>query len=379
MRTDKRLGEFDRAHVIATYFGFSPVPPPKITREDAELAGSFIEHPLYDPAEKIAVLRRYIEQNVVAEEHPLAWVYRNPVSRKKFGTHGLHFIGAPSAIAEAALIRTAFSILTEEGYKNLRVDINCIGDKDSIGAYERELCNYAKQFLTDLPENLRLKIKEDPFNLFHINAPELDGLREEAPSSINFLSSQSRAYFKEVLEYIEALGIEFRLAPELVGEKKHSSHTVFAIREPSAEGPGETLAIGYRYSRLSKVLGMKREIPVAGASILSTPKRESAHKIYKDLPRPKFFLVQLGREAKVKTLSLLELLRSHRIPVYHLIGRDKLTSQLAGAESSRASHIIIIGQKEAIDGTATVRNVSTRAQDTVPVSALPHFLKNLSI
>ena len=102
-------------------------------------------------------------------------------------------------------------------------------------------------------------------------------------------------------------------------------------------------------------------------------------KKYKELPRPKFYLIQLGREAKIKTLSLIELLREHHIPVHHFLGRDKLTAQLMSAEQLRVSYLIIIGQKEAIENTATIRNMSTRAQDTIPIELLPQYLKKISL
>ena len=117
---------------------------------------------------------------------------------------------------------------------------------------------------------------------------------------------------------------------------------------------------------------------MVGLSIF-TPSTEKAEKFYKELPKPKFYLVQLGREAKIKTLSILEILRSHRIPVHHFLGKDRITSQLSNAENLRVPYLIIIGQKEAIDDTATVRNMVTRAQDTVSMVDLPRYLKNISL
>jgi histidyl-tRNA synthetase len=64
--------------------------------------------------------------------------------------------------------------------------------------------------------------------------------------------------------------------------------------------------------------------------------------------------------------------------VNHLLGKDKITVQLSSAENPSVSHIILIGHKEALEGTATVRNVTTRAQDTIPLSKLPLFLKHLA-
>ena len=370
--------EFDRALVVATYFGFLPIAAPKITKRDIELTKNCGNHPHYDATEKIAMMRTYLEENFASLPHPMALVYKKPASRKKFGDHALHFIGSPSGIAEATLIRATLSILSEEGYKNLRVDMNCIGDRESINTYERELTSFVHKSGVSLSDESRLSIKKDIFNLFRLEVPEILLLRDTAPPAITFLSPQSRTYFKEVLEYIEALGIEFRLTPELVGERNHSSHTIFAIKNISDDNK-DTLAVGYRYSRLARFFGLRKEIPMAGVSIFSTAKKGVKERIYKELPRPKFFLVQLGQEAKIKTLSLLELLRSHHIPVHHFLGRDKITAQLSNAENLHVSHLIIIGQKEALDNTATVRNMTTRAQDTVSTADLPRFLKNITL
>ena len=117
---------------------------------------------------------------------------------------------------------------------------------------------------------------------------------------------------------------------------------------------------------------------MAGVTIFSAVKN-AAKKVYKQLPKPKFYLVQLGREAKMRTLSLIESLRANRIPVHHFLGKDKLAVQLANAEALNVSHLIIIGHKEALDGTATIRNIETRAQDTILLELLPEYLKKISL
>ncbi|MDO8590323.1 MAG: His/Gly/Thr/Pro-type tRNA ligase C-terminal domain-containing protein [bacterium] len=370
--------EFDRALVTAAYFGFRPIIAPKITRHDIELTRICGEYPHYDAIEKAAVIRTYLEQDFASLPHPIALVYEKPAAKKRLGGYALHFIGSSSGIAEATLIQTALAMLSEEGHKNLKVDINCIGDRDSINTYERELVSYVRKFGAHLSDELKQSMKSDIFNLFRLEAPEALLLRETAPSSITFLSAQSRIYFKEVLEYIEALGIEFRLTPELVGERNHASHTIFAIKNTVGEHK-DILAVGYRYSRMARLFGLRKEIPMAGVNIFAASSGSTGKRVYKELPKPKFCLVQLGREAKIKTLSLIELLRLHRIPLHHLLGKDKIATQLLSAENLRVPYLIIIGQKEALDNTATIRNVATRAQDTVSIANLPHFLKNITL
>lgn len=380
-RPEKVLLEYERPLVVANYFGFSPIKAPKITEKDVLNAKHCTEHPHYDAVERASFIRTYIEENLAALPHPLAVSYKKFNVKKRPEGYSLHFVGSSSNLPEAALIRSTLSILSEEGYKNLKVDLNCIGDKDSIAVYERELGNSVRKLGSNLSPEMRDKIKEDIFNIFRVNNPEMISLRESVPPSINFLSAQSRAHFKEVLEAMEILGIEFNLLPSLVGERNHSSHTIFSIRNDSGSeaGPGNTLAVGYRYSRLGRRLGLRKEVPMAGVNIINSLEKETGNKLYKDLPKSRFYLVQLGQTAKLKSLNIMETLRSHRIKVHHFIGKDKLAPQLTHADSLKISHMIIIGQKEALDNTATIRNVSTRAQDTIDISLLPDFLKKLPI
>ena len=369
------IHEFDKPILTATYFGFMPVAAPKICEADLEATAHCLKHPHFDAAEKAALIRYYAGENLASLPHPLSLIYKKRGQREP--EYSLHFIGAPGGIAEAALIRAALSILTEEGHKNLRVDINSIGDKDSVLLYERELAAYVRKFGGSLNPALKESLKEDVWNLFRREEEEAIQFRSGAPTSLAFLSTQSRLHFKEVLEYLESMRVDFRLAPELVGEKHHSSHAIFAVRSIGHEEE-YTLAVGYRYSRLTRRLGLRKEIPMAGVTIFSAVKNV-AKKVYKQLPKPKFYLVQLGREAKMRTLSLIESLRANRIPVHHFLGKDKLAVQLANAEALNVSHLIIIGHKEALDGTATIRNIETRAQDTILLELLPEYLKKISL
>lgn len=383
--------ELDKQLVIASYFGFTPMSAPRITDADIAAAESCADLPHYDAVEKAALIRTYIEQNFADLPHPLALAYRKPAGKKRLGGlsktspggYALHYIGAPTGIAEAALIRAALSILSEEGHKSMRVDLNCIGDKDSLASYERELGNFIRKSGGGLPEELRASLKTDVFNLFRHEEEAMIELAASAPPSINFLTSAARAHFKEVLEFVESLGVEFGLDHSLIAEKNHASHTVFGIRPTNPEGENvgrpKFLALGYRYSRLGKKMGLRKEVPMAGLNIFNPETKEGVRKIYKDLPKARFYLVQLGREAKMKTLGLIEMLRREKIPVHHFIGKDKLDAQLQGAEEHRVPYLIIIGHKEALDGTATIRNVQTRAQDTIPMEMLPNYLRNIKL
>lgn len=367
--------EFEKPLVTASYFGFTPIEAPKISKDEFTLREEFGQHPLCDPAEQAAFIRSYIESKLSSEQHPLSLAYKRCTPGRGADKYVLHFIGSNQGVADAALLRGALSILEDFGHKKFVIHVNSLGDKDSQSAYERELHTHVRKFMPNLPENIQEEIKQDVFRIFHLEYPEVEEIRESAPPSLSFLTAQSRSHLKDVLEYLEALGVEFRLSPKLVGNKHCSSHTIFAICD--AEDESKTMACGYHYGKLGKKLGLKKDTFMANVTIYTDFNTSNKNKVYKDLPKPRFSLIHLGREAKMHALPIIELLRHEHIRVHHLLGKDKIAVQLSSAESQPISHTIIIGQKEALDNTVIVRNVATREQDTVPVPKLAVFLKHL--
>lgn len=386
MKPSRKPLEIDRALWVGAHFGFSPIDPVRVTQADIDAVKECVddealtdeEKKLFDPSEKAAFLRVYEEKQLNTLPHPLAVCYKKPGAKRS--EYSFELAGFAGGCAEALLIRTALSVLSEEGFRSLSIDLNSIGDKESVAAYERELQNYARKIADELDSDLKKRIKKNVYELLRVVeeaealALEKPAFLEKVPTSLSTLSSASRTHFKEVLEHIEALGTEFRLLPTLVGNRNFCSETLFAIRNTETN---TILALGYRYSRLSKKLGFKKEVPLAGVSLFLTNSASEKQKIYRDLPKPRFYLVQLGRDAKMKTLPLIELLRQNKIPVAHGIGRDRITAQMESAERSRVPYILILGQKEALEESVTVRNVSTRAQDTIYIRDLPQYLKNL--
>lgn len=386
---DYESHEFDHPAHVSMYFGFTPIKTPRISKEDFSVSKYFHDDPQNkDPLcesclEKSAVLRNYAEGGMSSLPHPLLIEYSKPIlggnshKKKNFSEIGLEILGLSGSIAEAIAIRTAVSILEDEGYENLELRLNCIGDKDSIADFERALHTYVRKNMNEIPADLRKAVKKDIFALCHSQEKSWEKWRNEAPKAMNFLSESSRQYFKEVLEFVESLGFPYSISYGLIGNPKFCSHTIFEIISETNSG-SVVLARGFRYGRISKKVGLKRELPSLGVSLAYKPKSETTRKSSKGLPKPKFYLMQIGYAAKLKALNVIESLRKAKIPVIHSVAKDKLTSQMSYAENQSISHIILIGQKEALEDSVMVRNVSTRSQETVPIPELSGYLKKLS-
>jgi histidyl-tRNA synthetase len=383
---------------VALYYGFTPIEPPTVTKEDiaktktTETADASADDGLclgLAPEEKFALTRWYLNTNFANEPQPLSLYYRGPLAREKKPVRKnprevichLEILGSTKSIAEALLIETAIATLREEGFGNLFVEINNIGNRDSMLRFQRELTAYYRKHINDLPAACRQNMKHNICSLLSCRHEKCKELAETAPQSLSFLNEAERAHFQEILEFLESLEVPYRIANGLIGNRALSTGTVFQILS-SKDGSSDTpvgLALGSRYQEIARRLGAKKDLPSAGVVLSYRRQTEIKGGIHHRVKKPEVFFIQLGFEAKLKCLKVIDLLRKEKIPVYQSLSRDKIGSQLAAAERMQTPFIIIMGQKEALENSVIVRNMKDRSQETIGIETLPAYLKKLRL
>jgi histidyl-tRNA synthetase len=93
------------------------------------------------------------------------------------------------------------------------------------------------------------------------------------------------------------------------------------------------------------------------------------------MQKPKVFLAQLGDLAKKKSLRLFADLEKNGILTAESFGRGSLKSQLRTADRLGVEITLILGQKEALDGTVIVKNMTTGVQEIVRMDKLSEVIK----
>lgn len=381
----------------AFYYGFSPIEFPIIEKIDSLRAEELMkeyslprEHTLSRPIEisleeKNCLLRRYAEKNLIAEPQPIMFSYKTAdggnkqnKSATKYQSLSLQMLGSSKSVSEVVLIKTALALLSDNGIEieDICVDINSIGDRESTNKFVRELVNYYRKNINKMSPHCRQLFKKDAFSLLECDKKECcAALNEEAPKAIGFLSEPSRQHFKEVLEGLEILDIPYRINNNLIPDRRHSSQTIFEMTK-GAENKKEIVASGGRYDGLAKKIGLKKDIPAIGLKISSKNLRSGAP-IHSKIKAPSFFFLQLGFEAKLKGLNVIEMLRKSKILVYQSLSRDMLGGQIALAEKMKMPYSLIMGKKESMENTVMVRDMNTRAQEIIPIDNLAAYLKGL--
>lgn len=403
-------GLFEKAQEVAVYYGFKPIETPILEKEDVFISAigegtDVVDKEMYAfsskgrdrlalrPEYTASVMRAYLEHGMQTLPQPVLLYSYGPLFRHENPQRGrlrqlrqfnIEILGTSKSIADALVIRTLMTILEEFGFEDLVIDINSMGDKETRPAYIKELTNYYKKHLGSLCKNCQERIKTNPLRLLDCKEAECQPFKEAAPTSLSFLSSDARHHFKEVLQYLEEMGIPYRMNHTLVRGLSYYSRTVFEVIKVEKDEAGNekeiTITGGGRYDYLAKDMGSKKDVPAVGTA-LGIDRIMMFPECKKLMPRimktPKVYFIQLGFEAKLKSLCVIEVLRKAKIPVHQSISKDSLSIQLALAEKMEVPYCIIFGQKEAMDNTVIVRNMTTHSQDTVKIDALSDYIKHL--
>ena len=322
------------------------------------------------------------ENKLHTVEEPLLFYTVEQVPRSGEAALTLQVFGVEKSIAEALLIQTARSLVSDLGFSNHNVRINTLGDKDSVTRYIRELTNYMKKRLDDMPASARELMKEHVFAaLMHLVEKEHE-MAYKSPNPMEYLSDPSRKHFREIVEYLDMSETPYEIDPKLIGHHQCYSDALFAFdfydENDQIMDQAPLYVRGGRYSEFVN-RNSKLEKPAAGAVIVLREKKAPARS-----PRPQkgampsIYMVQLGFGPKIQSLMLVDELRQAGVPVMQNLACDSLSTQLRDAEAKNIRYAVIVGQKEFVEGNVILRDLHGRTQEFVPVSGITNRLKRIA-
>ena len=315
-------------------------------------------------------------------EGPVLFYTTEQVPRSGEAAIGLHIFNVEKSIAEAILIQASRSLTLDLGFDNHSVRINSLGDRDSSVRYIRELTNYLKKRIADMPESARELMKIHAMDaLTHLIEKEHE-LAYKTPNPLEYLTDQSRKHFREIIEYLDMTETPYEIDPKLIGHHECYSDALFAIDLLDENGAviphGPLLVRGGRYDEFV-YRNTKRQIPAAGALIVLRDKKAPTRTPRTKITTPTVYVVQLGFGPKIRSLMLIDELRKAGINVHQNLASDSLSNQLRDAEAQSVKFTVIIGQKEYVDGTVILRDMIGRNQENVRLADLIPRLKQAKV
>lgn len=332
------------------------------------------------PEGTAGVIRAYVENKLYKDQiSKLFYIgpqfrYERPQKGRfrQFNQMGIEAIGIKSPSLDAEVISLSYHIISSLGLKQVKVKINTLGDDFSKLNYKTALTAYFNE-VTDLCEDCLRRKETNPLRILDC---KIDGHKEvvkNAPLPKEYLSSDADHYFQSVLAHLDKMDVPYEIEDTLVRGLDYYGHTVFEVEALiSGFGAHNILAGGGHYESLVKELGGPDldGVGVAfGLERLQNALDTEGISLIKDTPIDAY-IVSFDYKTHLASVSLLAKLRDlgYKVELDH--AQAKFASQFKKAISSKAKHIILIGEAELNHDVYKLKNTKTEKEETLAFDAL---------
>jgi histidyl-tRNA synthetase len=337
----------------------------------ASVVRSFVGNKLFGNANQPTKL--FYTGPMFRYERPQAGRYR------QFVQFGVEALGSEDPAIDAEVLSLAMGIYKKLGLRKLKLVINSLGDGGSRQAHREALINHFKPRIGEFCSDCQNRLEKNPLRILDCKKDRDHELMATAPSILDYLNEESKAYFEKVQSYLTSMDVEFVVDPTLVRGLDYYNHTAFEIMS-EAEGFGAitTLCGGGRYNGLVQEIGGPETPGIGFAfSIERLIAALEAEKV--ELPIQQgvdCYIVAMGEEAKAYGVKLLHQLREAGISSEKDYLDRKVKAQFKSADRHQAKYVAVIGENELQENKVNVKDMATGEQEEVAIDSFVDHIKS---
>lgn len=299
--------------------------------------------------------------------------------RRQFHQVGCEAVGCNSPWMDAEVIAMLTHFLAELGLTGAHVMINSRGLPEDRPAITEALREYFKPHLHEMCEDCQRRFENNVWRMLDCKQPVCHELAVGAPKIVDLLGDTSKDFFHNVCRGLDAMGVDYELAPRLVRGLDYYVHTVFEVTH-SALGAQDALAGGGRYQ--ITLPGSNNAIEgigfAAGMERLLIASEALGNKV-EPQPAADTYIAAFGNDAIAAALHIAAQLRAQSIGGrVHVDFSDRsMKGQLRGANRSGARALLIIGENELTNNVIAAKNMTNSEQVTLAQSDCANWVKSV--
>jgi histidyl-tRNA synthetase len=342
------------------------------------------------PEGTAGALRAVLEHSLPALGLPVKVAYAGPMFRyeraqagrfRQFQQVGAEAVGSEDAALDAELIwlgERSFRALGLSGHELL---LNSLGSPRSREDYRAALATFLEGL--DLDAETRERARLNPLRVLDDKRAQVLEQLTGAPSLPDSLSLQDRAHHDRVRQHLSDLGVAWTDAPRLVRGLDYYTRTTFEWVHPGL-GAQSAIGGGGRYDGLAETLGGARLPGVGWALGLERIGLALQAEGVQVAPRAlDVFVVPLGEQAMRTLVPIVAALRTAGLATDLCYagpdGPRGVKGAMRAADRSAAPYVILVGDRDLIDGVAQVKDMVSGEQSPVALTGLlDHLSSHLS-
>ena len=342
------------------------------------------------PEGTAGVVRSYIENKMYGDSAQPVKVYYNgtmyryerPQSGRdrELTQFGMEILGSDDPLSDAEIISLAVNIYRALGLKEIKVNINTLGDNESRLKYREELIKYFKPHIKDFCDDCKERLEKNPLRILDCKVDKENVVLKNAPKTLDYLNEESRDRFEKVQEYLDIMQIKYEIDPNIVRGLDYYNHTVFEI-EAKVEGLGSNnvLGGGGRYNGLVKQLdgpdtpcvgfacGFGRLVKAIESENIKLPIVDGI-----DL-----FIMYVNEEEKKYAAYLTQELRMAGFIVDTEYTGRALKGQFKQADRLNAKFTCVLNSEELDNNEVKIKNNKTKEEEIINLDVLIYYLDEM--
>ena len=312
------------------------------------------------PEATAGVVRAVVEHSMLYEGGKRLY-YMGPMFRherpqrgryRQFHQIGAEVLGFSGPEIDAELILLADNLWRELGLKNVRLELNSLGQPNERKIHRDALIAYFEKNINDLDDEARKRLYTNPLRILDTKNTNMQSLVEAAPRLIDFLGENSKSHLLKVQAILDANNVAWTINPRLVRGMDYYNLTVFEFITEKLGSQG-TICGGGRYDYLVEQIGGK-PAPAVGWALgvervlellkeqecktpVATPDAYAVVSVVEDLPRVMQVIQQLRAQGvRVQMHSAAN----------SADGMGSIKTQFKKADASGACYALIFGADE---------------------------------
>jgi len=377
------------ARTMATNYGFSEIRIPIFEFTDLyarSIGGTtdIVEKEMYTfldrdgssltlrPEGTAGVVRAVLEHKLLDSPVTRKLFYFGPMFRherpqagryRQFHQFGVEAIGTDHPLTDVEVISLLWQLFSSLYLKDLTLHINSIGTINDREDYIQKLKKFLSPIIKNLCGNCQRRYSTNPLRILDCKVPICQEATQHTPMLIDYLSSDSRIHFQQVLDGLRDLEIPYTINHRLVRGLDYYSRTTFEITSPHL-GAQSTIGAGGRYDGLFQILHGP-STPAIGFAVGLERVMLLLEENQIEKKTPLFFVAGFGESGKPKGFILLHEIRKAGMRADTDHKGNTLKALLRSADKLGAAYSIIVGDDEANSNTAILRNMKTKVQEIV--------------
>ena len=337
------------------------------------------------PEATASVVRAYIQHRLY-QNYPIQKLYAmGPMFRherpqkgrfRQFHQIDVELFGDSGPKSDAEMIILAMYLFETVGLRDLTLHINSLGCPDCRPDFKEKLKSYLAERTSSLCTDCQKRARTNPLRVFDCKVETCTAIVRDAPAIPAFLCRDCQHHFGSLKTYLDASNIPFEVNDQLVRGLDYYNRTTFEIQTEHL-GAQNAVAGGGRYDGLVKTLGGP-DHPAIGFAVgveRVVALLEASKPV--DPRKPDLFIAALGENVSLQAFQWMTALRKQGLWVELDYGGKSLKSQMKKANRLGAQNVLIVGDDEAAEKRAVLRDMNTGEQIHVDFNNLVLTLKDI--